>query len=144
LVYFSLIWYILWPFGNVVVIWYILPRFGKQRQEKSGNPDPQVLWNWGNRNRYVHMSRSDNLKSHPFAHTHTSTYLQTLKALFILLEIESVFVSIKKEFEIRASVVALVSTSSVEISRFSSTTQNRSKDLLKVNKSVEIGRTISS
>jgi hypothetical protein len=25
--YFTVIWYILWPFGNVVVIWYILPRF---------------------------------------------------------------------------------------------------------------------
>jgi hypothetical protein len=24
--YFSVIWYILWPFGNVVVIWYIFPR----------------------------------------------------------------------------------------------------------------------
>jgi hypothetical protein len=26
--YFTAIWYILWPFGNVVVIWYILPCFG--------------------------------------------------------------------------------------------------------------------
>jgi hypothetical protein len=25
-------------FGNVVVIWYIFTRFGKLRQEKSGNP----------------------------------------------------------------------------------------------------------
>jgi hypothetical protein len=24
--YFTVIWYILWPFGNVVVIWYIFPR----------------------------------------------------------------------------------------------------------------------
>jgi hypothetical protein len=32
------IWYILWPFGNVVVSWYIFPRFGKLCQEKSGNP----------------------------------------------------------------------------------------------------------
>jgi hypothetical protein len=31
-------WYILWSFGNVVVIWYIFPRFGKLCQEKSGNP----------------------------------------------------------------------------------------------------------
>jgi hypothetical protein len=26
--YFTVIWYILWLFGNVVVIWYIFPRFG--------------------------------------------------------------------------------------------------------------------
>jgi hypothetical protein len=32
------IWYILWPFGNVMVNWYIFPRFGKLCQEKSGNP----------------------------------------------------------------------------------------------------------
>jgi hypothetical protein len=25
--YFKVIWYILWPFGNVVVIWYIFPHF---------------------------------------------------------------------------------------------------------------------
>jgi hypothetical protein len=25
--YFTVIWYILWPFGNVMVIWYIFPRF---------------------------------------------------------------------------------------------------------------------
>jgi hypothetical protein len=30
----------LWPFGNVVVIWYIFPRFGILCQEKSGNPAP--------------------------------------------------------------------------------------------------------
>jgi hypothetical protein len=36
--YFKVIWYILWPFGNVVVILYIFPRFGKLSQEKSGNP----------------------------------------------------------------------------------------------------------
>jgi hypothetical protein len=46
LVYFVVIWNIirssgipiLWPFGNVVVIWYIFPRFGILCQEKSGNP----------------------------------------------------------------------------------------------------------
>jgi hypothetical protein len=37
--YFTVIWYILWPFGSVVVIWYISPRLGKLCQEKSGNPD---------------------------------------------------------------------------------------------------------
>jgi hypothetical protein len=36
--YFTVIWYILYPFVNVVVIWYILPRFGILCQEKSGNP----------------------------------------------------------------------------------------------------------
>jgi hypothetical protein len=35
--YFAAIWYILWPFGNVVVIWYIFPRFGIFCLEKSGN-----------------------------------------------------------------------------------------------------------
>jgi hypothetical protein len=35
---FTVIWYILWLFGNVVVIWYIFPRFGILCQEKSGNP----------------------------------------------------------------------------------------------------------
>jgi hypothetical protein len=29
---------ILWPFGNVVIIWYIFPRFCILCQEKSGNP----------------------------------------------------------------------------------------------------------
>jgi hypothetical protein len=33
------IWYNLWPFGNVVAIWYIFPRFGILCQEKSGNPE---------------------------------------------------------------------------------------------------------
>jgi hypothetical protein len=36
--YFTPIWYVLWPIGNVVVIWYIFPRFGKLYQEKSGKP----------------------------------------------------------------------------------------------------------
>jgi hypothetical protein len=26
--YFTVSWYILWPFDKVVVIWYIFPRFG--------------------------------------------------------------------------------------------------------------------
>jgi hypothetical protein len=30
---------VIWPFGNVVVIWYIFPHFGILCQEKSGNPD---------------------------------------------------------------------------------------------------------
>jgi hypothetical protein len=37
--YFTVIWYILRPFGNVVVIWYSFPRFGILCHEKSGNPD---------------------------------------------------------------------------------------------------------
>jgi hypothetical protein len=36
--YISAIWYILWPFGNFVVIWHMFPRFGILCQEKSGNP----------------------------------------------------------------------------------------------------------
>jgi hypothetical protein len=30
---------IFWPFGSIVVIWYIFPHFGILYQEKSGNPD---------------------------------------------------------------------------------------------------------
>jgi hypothetical protein len=33
------IWYILWPFGNLVVIWYIFTRFGILYHLNSGNPD---------------------------------------------------------------------------------------------------------
>jgi hypothetical protein len=36
--YFTVIYYILWPFGIVVVILYIFSRFGILCQEKSGNP----------------------------------------------------------------------------------------------------------
>jgi hypothetical protein len=36
--YFTVIWYILWPLGNVVVIWCIFSRFGILCQELSGNP----------------------------------------------------------------------------------------------------------
>jgi hypothetical protein len=36
--YFTVIWLILWTFGNVVVNWYIFPRFGVLCEEKSGNP----------------------------------------------------------------------------------------------------------
>jgi predicted tellurium resistance membrane protein TerC len=36
--YFTVIWLMLWPFDNVVVIWYIFHRFGKLCREKSGNP----------------------------------------------------------------------------------------------------------
>jgi hypothetical protein len=32
-------WHILWPFGNLVVVWLIFPRFGTLNHEKSGNPD---------------------------------------------------------------------------------------------------------
>jgi hypothetical protein len=31
--------YILWPFGNLVTIWYIFHRFGQLCKEKSGKPD---------------------------------------------------------------------------------------------------------
>jgi hypothetical protein len=36
--YFMVIWYISWPLGNVVVIWYVFLRFGTLCEEKSGNP----------------------------------------------------------------------------------------------------------
>jgi hypothetical protein len=36
--YVTVIWYILWPFGNLVVIWYISPGFDILYHEKSGNP----------------------------------------------------------------------------------------------------------
>jgi hypothetical protein len=42
--HFKVIWYILWPFGNVVVIWYIFPRLGILCQEKSGNPALGALY----------------------------------------------------------------------------------------------------
>jgi hypothetical protein len=32
------IWYTLWPFGTLVVIWYIFPSFGILYQEIFGNP----------------------------------------------------------------------------------------------------------
>jgi hypothetical protein len=38
LVYFVVIGYTLWSFGNFVVFWYIFPRFFILSQEKSGNP----------------------------------------------------------------------------------------------------------
>jgi hypothetical protein len=37
--YFTDIWYILWTFGNVVVIW-----FGLLCQETSGNPASKQNW----------------------------------------------------------------------------------------------------
>jgi hypothetical protein len=36
--YFMAIWYILWPFGNLVVIWDIFTRFGNFCQEKIWQP----------------------------------------------------------------------------------------------------------
>jgi hypothetical protein len=50
LVYFMAIWNILqpfgiflWPFGNLVGIWYIFPRFGiLNHDKKSGNPEPNI------------------------------------------------------------------------------------------------------
>jgi hypothetical protein len=37
------IWNILRPFGNLLVIWYIFPRFGILCQEKSGNHDTEMI-----------------------------------------------------------------------------------------------------
>jgi hypothetical protein len=31
-------WFIVWPFGNFEVMWYISPLFGTLYQDKSGNP----------------------------------------------------------------------------------------------------------
>jgi hypothetical protein len=43
--YITAIWYILWPFGNLVAIWDSFPRFGILCQEQSGNPvSLQVLF----------------------------------------------------------------------------------------------------
>jgi hypothetical protein len=36
--YSTAVWYILGPFCNLVVIWYIFPSFGTLYQEKSGDP----------------------------------------------------------------------------------------------------------
>jgi hypothetical protein len=36
--YFTVIWYIIWQFGNLV---HSPPHFGIVWQEKSGNPDPK-------------------------------------------------------------------------------------------------------
>jgi hypothetical protein len=40
--YITAIWYILWPFGNLVAIGYISLRFGTLNKGKSGNPD--LVW----------------------------------------------------------------------------------------------------
>jgi hypothetical protein len=36
--YIMAFWYILWPFGNLVAIWYIFHLFSILSREKSGNP----------------------------------------------------------------------------------------------------------
>jgi hypothetical protein len=41
--YITAILNILWPFSNLVAIWYIFPRLGIFRQEKSGNPASNVF-----------------------------------------------------------------------------------------------------
>jgi hypothetical protein len=38
------LWYILWPFGNFLAIWYVFPRFGTLCQEKSGNPGSRDIF----------------------------------------------------------------------------------------------------
>jgi hypothetical protein len=56
--YFAPIWYILWPFGNVVVIWYIPPDppfWYILCQEKSGNPGAKAIA------RLQHFPRGRNL-----------------------------------------------------------------------------------
>jgi hypothetical protein len=39
----TVIWYILWPFGNVAVIWYIFPRFGILCQKNLATLDHTIL-----------------------------------------------------------------------------------------------------
>jgi hypothetical protein len=41
--YIKVTLYIYWPFGNLVAIRYISPRFGTLCQEKSGNPAGQAF-----------------------------------------------------------------------------------------------------
>jgi hypothetical protein len=41
--YFTTTKYILWAFGNFLVIWYIFARFGVLYKEKSGNPGPNIF-----------------------------------------------------------------------------------------------------
>jgi hypothetical protein len=36
--YSTAIWHIVLPFGNLVVLWFIFPHFGKLCQEKFGKP----------------------------------------------------------------------------------------------------------
>jgi hypothetical protein len=37
--YIIAMWYVLGPFDNLLIIWYIFPRFGMLFQEQSGTPD---------------------------------------------------------------------------------------------------------
>jgi hypothetical protein len=54
--YFTVIWNILWPFGNVVVMWYIFHCFGTLCQEKSGNPEQECHFNQGMNVRFIYES----------------------------------------------------------------------------------------
>jgi hypothetical protein len=36
--YILAIWYVIWPFSNLLVFWYIYPQFGILYHHKSGNP----------------------------------------------------------------------------------------------------------
>jgi hypothetical protein len=40
--YISAIWYMLWPFGNLVTIWYIFPPFWYIVSRKIGQPCEEV------------------------------------------------------------------------------------------------------
>jgi hypothetical protein len=37
--YIKAIWHMVGPFGNLMAIWYLFPRFGILCQDKSGNPE---------------------------------------------------------------------------------------------------------
>jgi hypothetical protein len=53
--YIAAIWYILWPFGNLVANWYIFPHSGILNKEKSGNP----AWNQSYQYSYLCAHSSD-------------------------------------------------------------------------------------
>jgi hypothetical protein len=56
--YFTVIWYILHPFVNVVIIWYIFPCFGTLCQEKSGVPMLQDLGSFRSQDFIMGLSSS--------------------------------------------------------------------------------------
>jgi hypothetical protein len=46
--YITAIWHILWPFGNLATIWYIIHCFGILCREKSGNPAYDPITSFSN------------------------------------------------------------------------------------------------
>jgi hypothetical protein len=56
--YIMAILYSLWPFGNLVAVWYISPRFGIKNKEKSGNPTWRIK-----QRRFVSTAKQDDQMS---------------------------------------------------------------------------------